>query len=270
MQYRILGMDCAHDAAEIESAVRQYTGTDKARVSLASHILTVESELAPDVGRELERAVTDLGYQIEPINNRLETQSAHQNRGYRRALSIVVGLNLGFGVIEGIGGVLAGSQALKADALDFLGDGLITLTGLVAIRWSLTWRAKTALAQGVFLGVLGLAVLTNTIYRVLVQQKPDPEAMGVLAAIALVVNLASAAVLLPHRSGDTNVRAVWLFSRNDAIGNLAVLAAAGLVALTATPWPDLVVATLVAALFLHSSWSIIADARRDLRGTTIS
>ena len=92
--------------------------------------------------------------------------------------------------------------------------------------------------------------------------------MGLLGAVALVVNLSAAAVLLPHRAGDANVRAVWLFSRNDAIGNIAVVMAAGLVALTGTRWPDLVVAAVIASLFLQSSWSILRDARRELREET--
>jgi len=88
--------------------------------------------------------------------------------------------------------------------------------------------------------------------------------MGILGAVALAVNVAAALVLIPHRTGDANARAIWLFSRNDALGNLAVLVAAALVAWTASPWPDLVVAFVIAALFLQSAWSIVRDARREL------
>ena len=122
----------------------------------------------------------------------------------------------------------------------------------MAIGWSLAWRARAALIQGVFLGLLGIGVLANTAYRTLYLQTPGPELMGVLGMIALLVNVGAALVLLPHRSGDANVRAVWLFSRDDAIGNLAVVAAAALVAWTRTPWPDLIVAAVIAAHFLHS------------------
>jgi Co/Zn/Cd efflux system component len=108
-------------------------------------------------------------------------------------------------------------------------------------------------------------VLVTTAYRVLVQQRPEAELMGILGLIALAVNVASAVVLIPHRTGDANVRAVWLFSRNDAIGNVAVVAAAGLVAWTRSPWPDLTVAGIISLLFLQSSWSIVRDARGDLR-----
>lgn len=186
---------------------------------------------------------------------------------YRRALGWVVALNLGYGAAESVGGLLAGSQALKADALDFLGDGAITLLGLLAIGWGLALRAKVAFLQGLFLAALGLGVLATTAYRVLVQRVPEAEVMGLFGAAALVVNVAAALILAPHRkgAGDANARAVWLFSRNDAIGNLAVLGAAGLVAWTGTSWPDLAVAGVVAGIFLHSAWQILHDARRDLR-----
>jgi Co/Zn/Cd efflux system component len=185
-------------------------------------------------------------------------------RGYRRALWMVIALNLGSGVIEGAGGFIAGSQALKADALDFLGDGFITLLALLAIGWSAAWRARAALIQGVFLGLLGVLVMGSTLYRMLMQVPPEPGVMGLFAGGAFVANVAAAAVLVPHRAGDANVRAVWLFSRNDAIGNLAVLAAAGVVALTGSAWPDLGVAMLMATLFLHASWVIVRDARQEL------
>ena len=191
---------------------------------------------------------------------------AHVTPAYRRALWVVVGLNVGYGLVEMAGGFVSGSQALKADALDFLGDGLISFLGLLATGWSLAWRARSALVQGLFLAVLGVGVLAATGYRVLVLNRPEAELMGLFGAVALAVNVAAAAVLLPHRTGDANVRAVWLFSRNDAIGNLAVVVAAGLVWWTGTPWPDLAVAVVVAGLFLRSARSIVRDALGDLRG----
>lgn len=189
----------------------------------------------------------------------------HATPAYRRALWIVVILNMGMGVAEIIGGFLARSQALKADSLDFLGDGAITLLGLLALRWSLEWRARSAFLQGLFLASLGIGVLATTAYRVLVQQIPEAETMGWFGGVALAVNVICALVLIPHKAGDANVRAVWLFSRNDAIGNCAVIVAAGLVAWTGTAWPDLAVAAIVSGLFLHSAWAILKDARTDLR-----
>lgn len=194
---------------------------------------------------------------------------SHTSAAYRRALWTVVLLNVGMGIAEMVGGFLASSQALKADALDFLGDGAITFLGLLAIGWHLAWRSRAALLQSVFLGLLGIGVLVSTAYRVIVLQTPEAPLMGVFGLAAFIVNVASAAVLIPHRRGDVNMRAVWLFSRNDAVGNIAVIIAAGLVAWTGTPWPDLVVAAVIACLFLQSSWSILGEARKDLRRATL-
>jgi cation diffusion facilitator family transporter len=194
---------------------------------------------------------------------------SHAAPAYRRALWIVVLLNLAMGMAEMIGGFLAGSQALKADALDFLGDGVITLFGLLAIGWSLSWRARAALIQGVFLAGLGIGVLASTTYRAFVLHAPEAEVMGIVGMIALATNVIAAWMLVPHRKGDANVRAVWLFSRNDALGNVAVVIAAGVVAWTNTRWPDLAVAAIIAGLFLHSSWEIITHARADLRRAAV-
>ena len=186
-----------------------------------------------------------------------------QTAAYRRALMVVVILNLAFGVIEMAGGFISDSQALKADSLDFIGDGLITLLAVVAIGWRMIWRARVALLQGTFLALLGLSVLVTTALRLAGGDPPRAEVMGVLGAVGLFVNVTAAAVLVPHRRGDANVRAVWLFSRNDALANIAVIAAAGAVALTRSSWPDIVVAGTIAALFLHSAISIVAAARAD-------
>ncbi len=199
-----------------------------------------------------------------PDGGDLPKDLTHITPAYRRALWIVVLLNVGYGIVEIIGGFIADSQALKADSLDFLGDGSITFLGLIAIGWSLRLRVRSALLQGIFLGVMGVGVLAYTVYRTQVLQTPEAELMGFLGFGALLINVISVMVLLPHRKGDTNVRAVWLFSRNDALGNVLVIAAAGFVFWTSTSWPDLIAAGIIASLFLHSSWSIIKDARNNL------
>lgn len=183
---------------------------------------------------------------------------------YRRALLIVVVLNLGFGLVEGAAGFLGASQALEADALDFLGDGLITMLAVVALRWRPHRRARAAVVQGWFLAALGMGVLVTTAYRIFVLKQPEPEVLWLFGGIALVVNVAAALVLMPHRRGDANVSAVWLFSRNDAIGNVLVVVAGLLVCWTQTRWPDLVAAALLAGLFLKSAISIIGRARAEL------
>jgi len=143
---------------------------------------------------------------------------SHITLAYRKALWIVVLLNVGYGLVEIIGGFFADSQSLKADALDFIGDGSITFLGLLAIGWSLKLQARSALIQGIFLGIMGIGVLAYTIYRTQVLQTPEAELMGFLGFGALLINVISVIILLPHRKGDSNIRAVWLFSRNDALG----------------------------------------------------
>ena len=135
---------------------------------------------------------------------------------YRRALWIVVLLNLGFGVIELAGGFLARSQALKADSLDFIGDGSITLVGLIAL-------SRTALVQGCFLALLGIGVIGTAIWRSFHAIPPEADLMGGIGVVALLVNIAAALVLSRFRNeGDATARAIWLFSRNDALANVAV------------------------------------------------
>lgn len=269
VRYRVSGMDCSDCADEIETATRAVSGVEEVRVSIASRVMTVYLADANSGALEIERVVSGLGYQLDRVNadgsggDGVATPSAHMTASYRRALWAVVLLNVGYGLIEIVGGFLSDSQALKADALDFLGDGTITFMGIVAIGWGLVWRARSALVQGVFLGALGIGVLANTIVRLRAGYEPQADLMGLFGVIALVVNVVAALVLIPHRAGDANVRAVWLFSRNDAIGNLAVVIAAGLVAWMGTPWPDLAVAFVIAGLFLQSSLSIILDAQRD-------
>ena len=236
IRYRIIGMDCPDDVAMIEKAARKVAGVEDARVSLAAHAMTVHLADGPAPLSELEQAVTGLGFRLDRLDaasngdDELPAGLSHITPAYKRALWIVIILNVGYGLIEMVGGFLSGSQALKADALDFVGDGLISFLGLLAIGWLPIWRARAALFQGLFLGALGLGVLATTAYRVLMQGVPEAELMGVLGLVALAVNVTAALVLLPHRSGDANMRAVWLFSRNDALGNLAVVIAAVLVA----------------------------------------
>ncbi len=192
-----------------------------------------------------------------------DTERADSDPAYRRALWIVVILNLGFGVIEAVGGFISNSQALKADSLDFIGDGSITLLGLLALAWSARARATIALAQGLFLALLGVGVIVYAVWRALSAMPPEAELMGVIGVAALLVNVTAAFVLSRFREGDANVRAIWLFSRNDALANVAVIFAAGLVAWTRSAWPDIAVAGVIALLFLHSAQEIILSALHD-------
>ncbi len=268
-RYRVTGMDCTDCVAKIEKSARKVSGVEEVRVSLTSQTMTLHLNDGAAALPEIERVVTGLGYQLDRLDGAggdadAVPPASHLTPGYKKALWFVVLLNAGYGVIEMVGGFLSDSQALKADALDFMGDGLISFLGLLAIAWRPIWRARSALIQGIFLGTLGVFVLASNIYRVFVQEQPEAELMGAFGLVALVINVTAALLLLPHRSGDANARAVWLFSRNDALGNLAVVIAAVLVAWIDSPWPDLGVAFVIAGLFLQSSWSIIKDARGEL------
>ena len=195
-----------------------------------------------------------------------DTERAGRDLAYRRALWIVVILNIAFGLIEIAAGFFSGSQALKADALDFLGDGSITFVGLLALGWAEATRARVALAQGLFLAALGVSVVAMAVWRALNAVSPEADIMGGIGLAALAVNVTAALVLARFREGgDAQARAIWLFSRNDALANVAVIAAAGLVYWLDSAWPDLVVAGAIALLFIHSSLEIIRDARRELR-----
>lgn len=195
-----------------------------------------------------------------------DTERAGQDPAYRRALWIVVILNIGFGLVEIVAGFLSGSQALKADALDFLGDGSITFVGLLALGWAAATRARVALTQGLFLAALGLSVIAMAVWRALNAVPPEAEIMGGVGIVALAVNVTAALVLARFREGgDAQARAIWLFSRNDALANIAVIIAAGLVYWLNSAWPDLVVAGAIALLFIHSAWEIIRDARGEMR-----
>ena len=184
---------------------------------------------------------------------------------YRRALRAVILINGAMFLVEMAAGMLAGSQALKADALDFLGDTATYSISLFVIGMPLVWRARAALFKGLSLGAMGLWVLGTTAYHVLVLGVPQAEVMGAIGFLALVANLTSVLLLLKFRDGDANIRSVWLCSRNDAIGNLAVILAASGVWATETAWPDLIVAGIMATLFLWSSTQIVRQALTELR-----
>jgi Co/Zn/Cd efflux system component len=185
--------------------------------------------------------------------------------GFRRALWVVIAINAAMFVVEMTAGALAGSQALQADALDFLGDTATYGISLAVLGMSLRARAAAALVKGASLAAMGAWVLGATAWQVLVLGVPRAEVMGVVGFLALAANLASVLVLLRYKDGDANVRSVWLCSRNDAIGNVAVMLAAGGVFVTGTAWPDLVVASLMAGLFLWSALQIVRQALAERR-----
>ncbi len=182
---------------------------------------------------------------------------------YKKRLWIVIALNGIMFFVEMAAGQLAGSQALKADALDFFGDAVTYGISLAVIGATLRVRSTAALAKGVSLLVMGLWVFGSTVYAVLFIGMPKAEVMGVIGFLALATNLTSVLILARFKDGDANVRSVWLCSRNDAIGNVAVMVAALAVWGSATAWPDLIVAGIMAGLFLSSAFQIIRQSRRE-------
>jgi Co/Zn/Cd efflux system component len=182
---------------------------------------------------------------------------------YKRVLWIVILINAAMFVVEMSAGKLAGSQALQADALDFLGDALTYGLSLAVIGMSLKVRSTAALLKGMSLLLMGLWVFGSTVYQILILGVPRAEIMGLVGLLALAANLASVLLLMRYKDGDANVRSVWLCSRNDAIGNVAVMVASFAVFLTASAWPDLIVAIIMAGLFLRSAQLILVQAWRE-------
>lgn len=189
---------------------------------------------------------------------------------YKRRLWIVIAINAIMFFVEMGAGRLAQSQALQADALDFLGDALTYGISLAVIGASVQARTNAALFKGISLLLVGLWVFGSTLYRVFYAEVPTAEIMGVIGFLALVANLASVLILMKYKEGDANVRSVWLCSRNDAIGNVAVMFAALGVWGTATVWPDLVVAGIMASLFLSSAYQILTQALAERQAEKVS
>ncbi len=186
------------------------------------------------------------------------------SKAYRRVLWLVIAVNAAMFAVEMGAGIFAGSKALQADALDFLGDTATYGLSLAVIGMAAPVRARAALFKGISLALMAAWVLGSTVYGVVVTGLPKAEVMGAVGVLALAANLFSVLVLMKWKDGDANVRSVWLCSRNDAIGNVAVMLAAGGVWASSTAWPDLAVAGLMAGLFLWSSVLIIRQARAEL------
>ena len=184
---------------------------------------------------------------------------------YKRALIIVIAINATMFVIEMWAGMASGSQALKADALDFAGDAATYGLSLAVIGASIRTRAMASLIKSGSLALIAITVLGMTALRFAEGVPPEAQTMSLVALLALGANVASVIILLKWRDGDSNVRSVWLCSRNDAIGNVAVIVAGLLVAATASALPDLLVAIMLAGLFLRSSIAIARQAMSELR-----
>jgi len=184
---------------------------------------------------------------------------------YRVMLWIALAINGAMFLIEIIAGLAAGSVSLQADALDFLADAGNYGISLFVIGMALQIRAGAALFKGATMGVFGLWVIGATIWHAVSGTLADAVTMGAVGFAALIANAAVFAFLWAYRSGDSNMRSVWLCSRNDVIGNMAVLLAALGVFGTGTGWPDIIVAAIMAVLALQGAWAVIRQAQAELR-----
>jgi Co/Zn/Cd efflux system component len=193
------------------------------------------------------------------------TPAASQSPRYRRALWAALIINAAMFAVELVAGLHAGSVSLLADAVDFFGDAANYGISLLVLGMALTWRSRAALLKGLTMGVFGLFVLGRAAWSAATGVVPEPVTMGAIGALALLANVSVAAMLYAWREGDANMRSVWLCSRNDAIGNLAVMAAALGVFGTGSGWPDLAVAAIVGVLALSAARSVIQQARAELQ-----
>ncbi|MCQ4317062.1 cation transporter [Stutzerimonas zhaodongensis] len=185
--------------------------------------------------------------------------------GFRKALWIALAINLVMFVVEIISGLRSGSVSLLADAIDFAGDAANYAITLVVLSMGLVWRSRAAMVKGISMLAFGVFVLGRAGWSIYADVVPEPLTMGVIGALALVANLIVALLLYAFREGDSNMRSVWLCSRNDAIGNIAVMVAAAGVLGTGSGWPDLIVALIMAGLALSAGYSVVRQARQELR-----
>ncbi|MDX5446077.1 MAG: cation transporter [Zoogloeaceae bacterium] len=167
-------------------------------------------------------------------------------------------------VVEIIGGLKAGSVSLLADAVDFAGDAANYGLSLAVLAMGLAWRSRAALVKGATMSAFGVFVIGKTVWAAFAGVPPQAFTMGAIALLALAANAGVAAMLYAFRDGDADMRSVWLCSRNDAIGNVAVLLAAVGVFGTGSRWPDLAVAAVIAGLAVSAGLAVIRHARSEL------
>lgn len=183
---------------------------------------------------------------------------------WRRALWIALVVNAAMFGVELVAGLQAHSVSLLADAVDFAGDAANYALSLAVLSMALVWRSRAAFVKGATMFAYGLFVLARAGWLVQSGSVPDAMTMGVVGFVALLANAGVAVLLFAFRTGDANMRSVWLCSRNDALSNLAVMAAALGVFGTGSAWPDLVVAAVMAVLALTAGLAVMRQARNEL------
>lgn len=193
---------------------------------------------------------------------------AQSSPRYRRVLWTALVVNAAMFAVEVVAGAGARSSALQADALDFLADAANYAISLFVLGALLRTRAKAALIKGISMGAFGLWVLGRATYHAMTGTVPEPDVMGLVGVLALATNAGVAALLYRYRAGDSNMRSVWLCTRNDMLGNAALLLAASGVLVTGRGWPDAVIALGIAVLALSGAAQIIRQAVGELRVAT--
>ena len=198
-------------------------------------------------------------------NKGSELERLARQADQRRVLVIVLAINAMMFVLEFGAGVLAGSTALMADATDMLGDALVYGLSLYALDRGTRWKAGAAMFKGIFILLMGLGIAVNIAIKLASGVPPSSTLMLVFGALALVANATCLILLWRFRAQDVNMSSTFECSRNDVISNLGVMLAAGLVALTASPWPDIVVGAAIALIFLRSALRVMREAAPQLR-----
>ncbi|GAB5508596.1 cation transporter [Qipengyuania sp. XHP0207] len=190
--------------------------------------------------------------------------AARNDPRWRRVLWVALIANAAMFVVEMVAGVAADSRSLQADALDFFGDAANYAISLGVAGMALAWRARAAVVKAATMLAFGIWVIGYAIYGLMAGADPEAATMGVVGTLALATNVIVALMLFRFREGDANMRSVWICSRNDAIGNIAVLGAALGVFGTGQAWPDLLVASIIAGLALWGSIEVFGQARQEL------
>ncbi|ROO23122.1 cation transporter [Salinisphaera orenii MK-B5] len=185
-----------------------------------------------------------------------------------RMLWMVLAINAAMFLFEFTAGWWAASTALLGDSLDMLGDSLVYGLSLFVVARSARWKAVSAGFKGMVMLIFGLLVLSEAINKVISGHTPQPTIMAVVGMLALAANVLCLLLLTRHRDDDVNMQSSWICSRNDLFANTGVILAAGLVALTGSIWPDIIVGAAIATLFLYSAFGVLREARLSFASST--